>query len=275
MVDGIENVHGSIVQHGPFNDRIYVIHLATGDPSRLISKLDQMAIQHRYGKIFAKIPSTYWQDFFSAGYIKEAEIPGFFNGKTDCFFASKFFKNRQETDENFSKLYSLASTDTTQPVSCCCKKDIYNIEVCTSAEAPELSLLYRQVFPSYPFPISEPSYLSQIMKENVTYYCIRMDGCVIAAAAIESDRHGQYAEMTDFATLPEWRGKGLAQSLLRHMGAAVHGSHIKTVYTIARASSYGMNSVFGKCGYAFAGLLINNTQISGSIQSMSVWYRHI
>ena len=68
MVDVIENVHGSIVQHGPFNDRIYVIHLAAGDPNRLISKLDQMANQYGYGKILAKIPALYAQDFFSAGY---------------------------------------------------------------------------------------------------------------------------------------------------------------------------------------------------------------
>ena len=83
MVDGIENIHGSIVQHGPFNDRIYVLYLAAGDPHRLISKLDQMAKQYGYGKILAKIPAIYSQNFFSAGYVKEAEIPGFFNGKTD------------------------------------------------------------------------------------------------------------------------------------------------------------------------------------------------
>lgn len=274
MVDGIENVHGSIVQHGPFNDRIYVLYLAAGDPNRLISRLDKMANHYGYSKILAKIPAIYSQDFSSAGYVKEAEIPGFFNGNTDCFFVSKFFKNRQKTDENFSKLYSFASKGIAQSAGCSGKEDIYNIEVCSSAEAQELSLLYGQVFPSYPFPISDPSYLSQIMKENVTYYCIRMEGSVTAAAAIEANHHGQYAEMTDFATLPEWSGKGLAQSLLRHMDAVVHGSHIKTLYTIARASSYGMNRVFGKCGYTYAGLLINNTQISGSIQSMSVWYRH-
>ncbi|MGI9535612.1 MAG: GNAT family N-acetyltransferase, partial [Desulfocapsaceae bacterium] len=139
----------------------------------------------------------------------------------------------------------------------------------------ELSLLYRQVFPSYPFPISDPSYLSRMMTENVTYYGIRAEDSIIAAAAIETDHHAQSAEMTDFATLPEWRGKGIAESLLRHMGTITESSHIKTAYTIARASSYGMNAVFWKCGYIYSGLLINNTQISGSIQSMSVWYRQV
>lgn len=275
MVDEIENVDGSIIQHGPFSDRIYVMHLASGDPSRLISKLDQMANLHGYGKIFAKIPAEYCQEFFSADYLKEAEIPGFFNGKTDCFFVSKFFKNRQKTNEDFSKLYSLSGKDNTRSAGYISVTNNYNIEVCTSADVQELSLLYRQVFPSYPFPISDPSYLSRMMTENVTYYGIRAEDSIIAAAAIETDHHAQSAEMTDFATLPEWRGKGIAESLLRHMGTITEGSHIKTAYTIARASSYGMNAVFWKCGYIYSGLLINNTQISGSIQSMSVWYRQV
>jgi hypothetical protein len=36
-----------------------------------------------------------------------------------------------------------------------------------------------------------------------------------------------------------------------------------------------MNSVFGNCGYRYAGLLKNNSQICGSIQSMTVWYQRL
>jgi hypothetical protein len=34
-----------------------------------------------------------------------------------------------------------------------------------------------------------------------------------------------------------------------------------------------MNVTFARCGYRFAGTLINNTQISGRIESMNVWYK--
>jgi hypothetical protein len=50
---------------------------------------------------------------------------------------------------------------------------------------------------------------------------------------------------------------------------------IKTAYTIARAASHGMNSVFKNGGYTYSGLLKNNSQICGSIQSMTVWYKHL
>ncbi len=37
----------------------------------------------------------------------------------------------------------------------------------------------------------------------------------------------------------------------------------------------GMNITFAKTGYTYAGTLINNTNISGRLESMNVWYKHI
>jgi hypothetical protein len=48
---------------------------------------------------------------------------------------------------------------------------------------------------------------------------------------------------------------------------------ITTWYTIARALSAGMNITFAKAGYRYAGTLVNNTDISGTIESMNVWWR--
>ncbi|MDD4047577.1 MAG: putative beta-lysine N-acetyltransferase, partial [Clostridia bacterium] len=38
-------------------------------------------------------------------------------------------------------------------------------------------------------------------------------------------------------------------------------------------TSYGMNISFAKHRYQYCGTLINNTNISGSIESMNVWYK--
>ena len=81
--------------------------------------------------------------------------------------------------------------------------------------------------------------------------------------------------MTDFATLPEYRGRHLATALLRRMEQQVKQRGIQTAYTIARAVSYGMNITFAKTGYAFAGTLANNTNICGNLESMNVWYKHL
>ena len=50
---------------------------------------------------------------------------------------------------------------------------------------------------------------------------------------------------------------------------------LKTAYTIARAVSAGMNRTFAKSGYTFAGTLVNNTHISGHIQSMNIWWKDL
>jgi hypothetical protein len=50
-------------------------------------------------------------------------------------------------------------------------------------------------------------------------------------------------------------------------------NNIITSYTIARAKSPGMNITFARNGYEYSGTLINNTQISGKIESMNVWLK--
>ena len=48
---------------------------------------------------------------------------------------------------------------------------------------------------------------------------------------------------------------------------------MKTAYTIARSLSPGMNITFARHGYLYGGTLTNNTNISGSIESMNIWYK--
>ena len=49
----------------------------------------------------------------------------------------------------------------------------------------------------------------------------------------------------------------------------------KTLYTIARALSPGINFTFSKMGYKYGGTLINNTNIGSSLESMNIWYKKI
>jgi putative beta-lysine N-acetyltransferase len=138
-----------------------------------------------------------------------------------------------------------------------------------------MGAVYDQVFESYPFPIQKPVYLKRMMQEGVLYFNIRVNGQIAAIAAAEIDLAGNNTEMTDFATLPQWRGKGFAGALLNHMNQKTHEMGIKTAYTIARAASNKMKAVFKNSGYNYAGRLINNSQICGGIENMTVWYRHL
>ena len=238
-------------------------------------KIEKMAKTKKYGKIFAKIPSTSWQQFRALGYIKEANIPNFYSEKTSCCFVAKFFCDRHRTDEDFTNLQKIIKGEKTQRKGSAGTGSQFPIELCSTADTEELACFYRQLFESYPFPVFDAAYLNKIMREEVNYYCIREDNKIVATAATESNSEEKYVEMTDFATDPDWRTKGLAACLLRHMDKEVCRSGIVNAFTIARATSFGMNKVFKNCGYDYSGLLINNTQIGGKIQSMAVWHKQL
>lgn len=135
--------------------------------------------------------------------------------------------------------------------------------------------LYRTVFPSYPFPITEPDYLKETMASQTIYFAARHNGIIVALAAAEMDRTSKNAEMTDFATLPEHRSKKLALYLLWHMERAMRELGFITAYSIARALSAGISITFSRMGYCWGGTLSNNTDINGHIESMNVWYKNL
>ena len=56
-----------------------------------------------------------------------------------------------------------------------------------------------------------------MIQEGVLYFCICIESRIAAIAAAEIDLDSKNAEMTDFATLPKWRGMGFAGMLLSHM----------------------------------------------------------
>ena len=276
-MDRIEQVKGSVIQHGPHNNRIYLMRLNTNDTRGLIATLDEMAVKNGYGKIFARIPATSWKAFKSADYIKEAVVPGFYTGKTDGFFIAKFFSASRQKSPIVDSLSGLVRGTEARAEKNSQRTDRAAREIiaCQPSDAEQMSGLYQNVFKSYPFPIQDPAYLRRQMQEGVPYYCIRMGGSIAAVAATEIDQASNTAEMTDFATLPKWQGRGFAGMLLIFMDRKVRTDGIKTSYTIARADSRVMNTVFRNRGYSYAGLLKNNSQIGGSIQSMTVWYKHL
>jgi putative beta-lysine N-acetyltransferase len=113
------------------------------------------------------------------------------------------------------------------------------------------------------------------MLDHIVYFGIEIDKRFIALSSAEMDTVSKNVEMTDFATLPKFRGSNLSGLLLVAMEKEMRSRGIQTAYTIARAISPGINMTFAKAGYTYGGRLINNTNISGQIESMNVWYKSL
>jgi beta-lysine N6-acetyltransferase len=276
MPDVIEHIHGSVVQHGNFNNRVYLMQLNPDALHHIVPALDTLAEEKGYAKIIAKIPADAWRPFQAAGYRQEALIPAFFGGRSDALFVAKYISPERacvgQSEPTNSSLKVIQSETIVHGKTA---DFVGDLTTCIPADADEMSALYGRMFKSYPFPIQDAAYLKRSMATGVAYFGIRARGCLVSLAAAEIDRHHQTVEMTDFATLPEWRKKGMAGYLLTHMEEQSSQMRIKTTYSIARAGSAGMNRVFQKSGYRYAGFLKNNTQISGRIESMIVWYKRL
>ena len=260
-----------------FNSRIQVLSYEAHDPGAMVRALVSEAQTRGYGKIFVKAPLVEKGALEDAGMIAEATITGYFSGEPavvmSMFLDGERMQRPFESDQN-----GILDTIQSRPADSTVPElpEGYRLIVAESGDTHELAELYREVFASYPFPISDPTYLEATMKSHVVYRIVRdAAGALVAAASAETCRRYRNAEMTDFATLPSQRGLGLAQHILAALESDMSGWAIPNLYTVARARSAGMSRVFYNRGYEMTGTLVNNCHISGRFEDMHVWCKRL
>lgn len=281
MTDTLTTLRNSTIQHGPLNNRIFLLKLAPGDCPDILLQLNELAERMHYTKLIAKIPSELQDAFIKDGYRQEAVIPAFFNAGdrhgTPVAIMAKYTVPERRIDPELKRAEAIlaearkkkhvATMPPPAPPFTCRPAD--------KSDIAQMAALYTAVFPTYPFPVHDPDYLARTMEEACHYLGIWQGDELVSLASAEMDRKEKNAEMTDFATLPRYRGRRFAGMLLHALEAAIRPKGIKTCYTIARALSPGMNITFARAGYHYSGTLINNTNISGRIESMNIWYKSL
>lgn len=278
MFDKIEKLScGSVIQHGSYNDRIYLLEVSEKEIYSLPSKLIEKAIKNGYGKIFAKINEIQALPFLSEGFIVEARIPGMYPRERDALFLAYYLtkKRKNEDDRELYETNLRLALEKQGEKNKRLNRSEFRVRSCTINDIPAMIDIYKKVFPTYPFPIHEPDYLNMTMEKHVDYFCMESGSEILALSSAEKNDEHHFAEMTDFATLPEWRGNSFAIHLLDRMEASMKTQGIMMAFTIARAASPGMNITFSKAAYAYGGRLKNNTNISGQIESMNIWYKKL
>ncbi|MEA1895015.1 MAG: putative beta-lysine N-acetyltransferase [Euryarchaeota archaeon] len=275
--DKIERLGNSYIQHGTFNDRIYLMKLSCKDYPDIVNRLDNLAGYHGYSKIFAKVPESAGSFFRKNDYKIEASIPSFYNDEETGLFLGKFLKKNRQNSSDRGIIWSVLKTaeeKVTLPDTPALPEEM-QWRICVPDDAEEMAEAYRRIFETYPFPIRDPTYLRETMADNMVYFAVECEGKIVSLASSDMYKEDGHAEMTDFATLPEYRRNGLATFLLSVMEEEMRRQGLKLSYTIARSLSYGMNITFSRMGYRYSGTLLNNTNISGRLESMNVWYKFL
>ncbi|SHF26560.1 beta-lysine acetyltransferase [Mariniphaga anaerophila] len=276
MADRIRKIGNSTIQYGEFNNRVFLLKYDSSDSEAVLPELEQLAKEGGYSKIVTKIHAEDLPVFILKGYKVEAYVPKFYNGKGDCVLASRFFdKNREDAPAELMNVFSgiLNSANSSDD-----KKVLngYELRQLQEEDAGVISKVLESVFDTYPFPVENPEYILKTMREeSALYFGVWDDKKLIGISNAEVDFNRGNAEMTDFAVIPEYRGKNLALHLLNFMEKEIKLKGIKTAYTIARLAEPGMNKTFLNAGYRYSGTLVNNTNIAGKIESMNIFYKHL
>jgi beta-lysine N6-acetyltransferase len=267
----------STIQHGHLNNRVYVMKLAPSDIPDIIRYADDLARKEGHSKIFVKVPEASEEVFAGDGYIPEARVPFFFNGTEPAVFMGKYLDPARKEARDATVIADVLSAafGYAGERSIPGLPDGFSLMHAHTGDAKEIAALYRSVFSTYPFPIFDPDYIVTTMQGQIRYYIIRKSHHLAAAASCEIDAENKNIEVTDFATDPQFRGKGFAGALLYAMEADMKKEGIVLAYTIARALSRPINATFAGAGYQYGGLLLNNTNICGSMESMNVWYKRL
>ena len=281
-MDQIITIGKSSVQHGAYSDRVYLMHLDPADCPGIMAEIERLAQVNGYSKIFAKVPESHVEQFHAAGYVTEALIPGFFpatdgGNAEDGHFVARYLADWRGKEENPGRILDVLRAATVKGKAKLPAKlrEERPLERMDEEDAEEMAAFYDSIFESYPFPITEAAYIRETMETHVIYYGLRRKNRIVALSSCETDAEFGLVEMTDFATDPQVRGAGVAFMLLEHMETEMREQGYRIAYTIARAGSFGMNITFARHGYQYAGTLLRNTFIAGSLESMNVWWKRL
>ncbi|GAB6136976.1 putative beta-lysine N-acetyltransferase [Halanaerobaculum tunisiense] len=263
------------VNLSPLNQRIVIKNYQGFNLAGLREKLVALAQENDFTKIWAKIPCAAQDDFRAVGFETEAIIDQFYptaDAATIAYYLSdqrRTRENKAQNEELLTEVQQLPTKDSQE-----LPKE-YQFKVAENSDIPELAQLYAEVFSSYPYPIDQEEYLKKMMDQDVIYGMVYQGSNLVAAAAAETILAYQNAEMTDFATLPQVRGQGLASYLLQRLEEELKDRDYRSLYTIARGQIYGVNKIFSQAGYQYKGTLIKNCNIAGGLEDMNLWCKVI
>lgn len=259
-----------------YNQRIRILSYRAERFDALILHVRWLAEANGFDKIIAMARHDDWQEFLRCGYLLEAVIRYYHRGE-DAYVVSKFRSQVRLTSANLMEEILAIERVTAEaaPRPARVLPPGYTLALARTEDIPELIALYQSIFETYPSPLIHESYLRTVFATESVFAVCRTQGRIVAAASAELHPESLAAELTDCATKSEARGVGLMTHLLQLLERELGRRAYVCAYTMARARSYGMNSVFHLMGYTFMGRLVNNCDIFGAYEDMNIWVRDL
>jgi beta-lysine N6-acetyltransferase len=227
------------------------------------------------GKVLAEVREADWEQFLGRGFILEGLIPGYFAGE-DAYCVSYFVDPERQASRRLERENAIREAVLSQEPQWTGRlAPHFTVEAPAVADVAELAALYRKVFTSYPTPLHDPAYIHHLIATEKGLFRLVRDGRrIVSAAAAAVNWAGAHAEMTDCATLPDYRGEGMMAAILQELEQVLQARGVACRFSLARASSHGMNQVLRRLGYRLRGRMANNCHIMGNFEDMNLWVKY-
>lgn len=165
--------------------------------------------------------------------------------------------------------------------------EIYTVELidetCNLRDISDMVKLYSEAFTTYTTNLNHVSVSHMV--DNSWTYVVRHNGRVVSTVVAEiadvnldNGNTIRIAELSEMATLRDYRGQGLVtyatQQLLDDL------NDVNLIYAEARASHFAINRTFRRLGFEYAGRLNKQCILSGDqeineqgpYENLNVWY---
>lgn len=259
-----------------FNQRLKVEDYR-GNIDKISVFIDDLALSNKYAKAIIKTRAEDVPFLIQEGFIFEAVFKRYFNG-SDAIAMTKYYEPTRRNSDKWIKedeiLKNVLILDKNAPSSFVIEN--FTLRQAKEKDANQLATLYSKVFEIYPTPLNNPNYIKEVMEQGTIFYVI-LDETekIVSSASAEINFVYHNAELTDCATLPEFRKLGLMKLLLKRLEDELISKGIYCSYSIARALSFGMNAAFHQLGYTYTGRLANNCYIFDKLEDMNVWVKDL
>lgn len=264
---------GVRVQLDRTNARLKVVDYHGPDWEALAACLARTAAGASLTKILFNLRQAEGDVLERFGYVTEGTIPGFFAGETARCWSlfldpARAVSPYREAEDDLLAEVRQSGGAPAKPLP-----SGFTLTLLGPSAAGQLAGLYDRVFATYPTPMTDPAYVESVMASHAVFCGVLAGERLVGAASAEVSAEHRHAELTDCATLPEFRGQGILTHLLRELEEEMWHRGIGVLYSLARAGSHGMNAVLNKLGYAYRGRLLNNCHIGGRLEDMNLWVK--
>lgn len=262
----------------PYSDRIRCDHprsiVDASEAEALGEALLEAAAEQGRGRVVVLANPVVEQGLRSVGYRREGLMPNFYRGQEDCAVMGAYpdseraeLANPEPVAEVFSLLERKRGPGR--------KHEPVPTRLAEVGDAPKLAALLAKTFEQYPTPSGDPEYLAEAIDEGIPFRIAEHEGEPIACASADLLRTARTAELTDCATRPEHRGRGLMQFILEDLMDDLRGMGYPTAFTLARAAIPGVNLAFARLGFELRGTMPQSCRIGEGIEDMNIWSRAV